>query len=563
MIIESLYIIDFIDKKATSYDFSDGINLIVSNGNKKGKSGLLKSIYYTLGFDIRQFPSGWNIDNKLFQIKVKFDNGTSHIITRQSDIFKIDSNQKPLSSKQYSEWLQNELSIDMQLPNIKTKKLHSVYSTALLLPFYIDQDDSWDGVLYRRVSDTLGQYQGVPKGIFEYAFSISDIEVQKIQNQINKYKEYIKECDSVIENLNKVLTKYKETTSEEPEVQEIDRKKLDFEIKNYLNLVNEYSETSLAYKKKLVKKREEFDLQKQDFEELNQLLSMNEKRYKYIETECKYCHSKLTVEQSLTRLGLNNNRFEIIVAKDNVAKKIEKLEQDMEGIQREQYEVDNKINELNNRIQKSKELLTIDEYVKARAKTVAISEIENTVYKEKTKRQEYDLSKKELEKEKRKLEKEKESLRNEINTTFEDIKNKIRTTLNLGNSDGLGLLEFKKLEGSGMDKNTKYLCYYLIYLNLMKIYSVYKIPFCMDSFIKNEIAENTATTLFLAIEKYFLTMKSQVFFSIVNDNLKFLKNKTEYNTIQVEEHQLSNEKYNAIIGTGDEENKEKVYIYTE
>ena len=132
MIIESLSIVDFKDKTATSYDFSDGTNLIVSTGNKKGKSSLLKSIYYTLGFDIRQFPSGWNISNKVFQLKVKFDDGISHTVTRQSDIYKVDADDTPLNSKEYSEWLQITLGIDMKLPNKQSKKLHSVYSTALL-----------------------------------------------------------------------------------------------------------------------------------------------------------------------------------------------------------------------------------------------------------------------------------------------------------------------------------------------------------------------------------------------------------------------------------------------
>lgn len=546
MVIESLYIVDFKDKTATSYDFIDGTNLIVSNGNKKGKSSLLKSIYYTLGFDIRQFPSGWNISNKVFQLKVKFQDGITHTITRQSEIYKVDADDTPLNAKEYSEWLQTLLGIDMKLPNNQTKKLHSVYSTALLLPFYIDQDDSWDGVLYRRVSDTLGQYNDVPKGIFEYALSISDIEVQKLQNQINQYSEYIKVCNSIIDNLGKVLDNYKEETSEVPEAQEIDRDKLDIEIKNYLRLVNEYGEVALDFKIKLVKKREDLDLQRQDFDELNHILEMNEKRHKYIETECKYCNSKLTQEQSLTRLGLNNNKFEIIVLRDKVAKKIEKLEQEVKEIQFKQSEVEDKIDKLNSRIQKSKELLTIDEYIKARAKTVAVSEIENTVNKEKATRLEHDVKKKELQKEKRKLEKEKESLKEEIKTSFDDVKNRIRITLGLTDSNDLNFLEFKKIDGSGMDKNIKYLGCYLIYFALIEKYGIYRLPFCMDSFIKNEISADTANTLFQAIEKYFLSIKRQSFFSIVTDNVQFLECTEGYNIIQVEEHLLSAEKYESI-----------------
>jgi len=165
MIFESLDIVDYKDKTAASFNFTKGTNLIVSNGNKKGKSSLLKSIYYTLGFDIRQFPSGWCIGSKIFQLKAKFEDGLTHTITRQGDVYKVDTDDTPLNSKQYSKWLQDTLNIDMKLSNTKTKKLQSAYSSAIILPFYIDQDDSWDGALYRRVSDTLGQYSDVPKGM--------------------------------------------------------------------------------------------------------------------------------------------------------------------------------------------------------------------------------------------------------------------------------------------------------------------------------------------------------------------------------------------------------------
>lgn len=546
MIIESLYIVDFKEKTATSYDFSDGTNLIVSNGNGKGKSSLLKSIYYTLGFDIRQFPSGWNISNKVFKLKVKFDDGISHTITRQSDIYKVDADDKPLDSKEYSKWFQTILSIDMKLPNKQTKKLHSVYSTALLLPFYIDQDDSWDGVLYRRVSDTLGQYSDVPKGIFEYVLSISDVEVQKLKNQINQYNEYVKVCNNIIDNLGKALDNYMEETLEVYEAQEFDRDKLDMKIKYYLRLVNEYGEVVSAFKIKLVKKREQLDLERQDFDQLNQLLKMNEKRHNYIETECKYCHSKLTQEQSLTRLELNNNKFEIIVLRDKVVKRIEKIEQEVKDIQFQQSEVEKKIDELNNRIQKSKELLTIDEYIKARAKMVAASEIENTIEKEKAARLGHESKKKELQKEKRKLEKEKKELKNQIKNTFDDIKNRIQVTLGLTDSNELGFLEFKKIDGSGMDKNIKYLGCYLMYFSLIDRYGIYKMPLCMDSFIKNEISTDTANTLFQAIEKYFLALKHQIFFSIVTDNVQYLESTKRYNIIRVEEHLLSSDKYESI-----------------
>ncbi|MBC6309999.1 hypothetical protein HCJ66_10650 [Listeria sp. FSL L7-1582] len=55
MIVNSFSIIDFKNKEAQDFEFSDGTNLIVSEGNTQGKSSLLKSMYFTLGFDVKQW----------------------------------------------------------------------------------------------------------------------------------------------------------------------------------------------------------------------------------------------------------------------------------------------------------------------------------------------------------------------------------------------------------------------------------------------------------------------------------------------------------------------------
>lgn len=82
MIIIAFSILDFKNKEAQNFDFKAGTNLIVSKGNTKGKSSLLKSMYYTLGFNVHQFPSNWNINFMYFQIEVLINN-VKYNITRQ------------------------------------------------------------------------------------------------------------------------------------------------------------------------------------------------------------------------------------------------------------------------------------------------------------------------------------------------------------------------------------------------------------------------------------------------------------------------------------------------
>lgn len=82
-----------------------------------------------------------------------------------------------MNVKEYSEWLQHKLEIKMQLANTHTKHLYEAYSSAVILPFYIDQDDSWDGGIYRNVTNTLNQYTRIPADIFKSVFNLSNYEL--------------------------------------------------------------------------------------------------------------------------------------------------------------------------------------------------------------------------------------------------------------------------------------------------------------------------------------------------------------------------------------------------
>ncbi|PID05016.1 MULTISPECIES: hypothetical protein [unclassified Sporosarcina] len=545
MIIESFSIIDFKAKEAQTFEFDKGANLIVSKGNTKGKSSLLKSLYYTLGFDVRQFPSGWIIDDMYFQIKVIIDD-SYYTITRQKDVFRVNDVAESMNVKEYSEWISNKLNIHMKLANVHTKKLHSAYSSALILPFYIDQDDSWDGVMYRKVSDTLGQYSRIPKDIFEAIFSLSTQEVTKLKNDLTNVTKKKNTTESTITNFLKVVNEYKQEILEIPSVVKIDKDALQSDINRYLRMLNDFNTQMTKYKMKLLNKQEMLDVQKQNLSELEELLKMNKKRYRSIEAECTYCHSTLTTEKSLTRLDLSNNYFEISLLKDTIEREVEKLTNDIKEIKTERNTIDAEVDKINNEIQKSKELLTIDDYVKASAKNEAVNEMENLVDKQILLKSSLEKQIKVLRKAIKDLNKEKQELRDSIENEYNNLVSKIKDVLTGTDLNELQFLDFKKIVGSGMDKNKKFLAYYLIYFNLLRQKGTYEFPFCMDSFIKNEISGDNATEMFNAIETYFFEENKQTFFSIVSENLKHLNAKESYNKVEVDGKLLLKEKYDEI-----------------
>lgn len=242
-----------------------------------------------------------------------------------------------------------------------------------------------------------------------------------MQNSLTNYSKEKNTVVSTIKSLLNVLEDYRHENADVPTVSKIDKIALNKDIDRYLQMQNELNEQIVKYKMKLLNKQEMLDLQKQELSELEQLLKMNKKRYNSIETECQYCHSKLTKEQSLTRLDLSNNYFEISLLKEEIEKEVVKLTNEIIIFESQQNSIESKIDEIHRRIQNSKDLLTIDDYVKATAKKEASNELESLVDKQVLSKYNLEEKIKVLRREINKLKKEKESLREIIERDYTDL----------------------------------------------------------------------------------------------------------------------------------------------
>lgn len=251
MKIKTFSIIDFKNLKAANFSFGKGNNLIISDDNTQGKSSLLKSMYYALGFDVRQFPSGWNYKDMYFQLEVEIDK-KNYTITRQQDTYRVNDIKDSMNVKEYSIWLQRKLNIDMRLLNTRTRELFNAYSSAIILPFYIDQDDSWDGGLYRNVSDTMNQYANIPSDIFKSIFSLSSLKLLELQNKKTVVMKEKKTVVLTIEGLTNAFKDYEKEHEDLPEVFKFDKDKLEKDIQRYLKIQNEFNDKVVKHKVKLL-----------------------------------------------------------------------------------------------------------------------------------------------------------------------------------------------------------------------------------------------------------------------------------------------------------------------
>lgn len=542
LIINKICIVDYKNKVANEFEFSEGANLVISEKNGQGKSSLVKSIYYGLGCNLDTFPKNWNPQKYIIQLYVTI-NDKEFIIKRHNNIISIRGRKESFvfnSLRDYSEWLQVKLGMSLKLLSSKNK-LDFAYIDAILSPFYIDQDKGWHGTLYKGAFKGLGQYKSAvfPKDLIDYYLGISNENInylKSIKEDLNTQKKLLKERINQIQG---VYNSYQEENGViDSSPKNIDELKQ--ELEEYIEKTNEISIEIQKVTKHIERLKLNLDIKRQDKNELELILKGTEERFENIHHECSYCHSILTREQSLTRLELEDNRLTINSFKESIVAEISKLENSLSKKQSDLSELRDKINSYRIQTAKIKGVKDIKDYVSQSV----LAELEKLQFKELN-------DKKSLDKEILQIEKEIKSLKRELNTRvknlenfYENLKNEISFLIE---TDGLvdrKFRDYKSIQGSGTSLNKDLLAIYLIYMNLIEDNSNFKLPFAIDSFVKNEYDSSSYERMFSAISSYFLTLETQTFFSVIRENIDKITG--NYYEIKVESPLLKEDKYEEV-----------------
>ena len=123
LMVNHLYIFSPSEKRAKHIAFSSGINIITSSkvdGNKKGKSVILKSIYHTLGAD-SFFDDKWNSNSKVYVLQFSIGE-IKYFICRHARLFKIFDFEgnllfKTVARKELAKYLGGLFDFSVKLPN--------------------------------------------------------------------------------------------------------------------------------------------------------------------------------------------------------------------------------------------------------------------------------------------------------------------------------------------------------------------------------------------------------------------------------------------------------------
>lgn len=540
LLIHEIVIIDYENKKANHFCFSEKANLIVSSKNGQGKSSLVKSLYYALGASLKAFPKDWKPEKYIFQLRVSINNNVFFIKRHNKTMSIKGENESRIfnSFKDYSIWIQKKMGMKLQLVTNHSVKPSIAYIEAIISPFYIDQDKSWSGILYKETFDGLSAYKTVsfPKDVIYYYLGLSNNEIFDKRYECNLLKEEKSFVDGKLDQIREVYKTYKlQKHLEYIPSQDLDELKL--EVEQYIRLTDEISKEIQQITSKIEKVKRDLDINKQDKCELDNLLSAIDKRFTEIKHECSYCHSILTREQSLTRLELDDNRIMIIAKRDDITKSIHENELELQKNKEKLDLLQDKLDSYHEKLTKLKSISDIESYIDQRV----LNELRRleTVENDKS----YDLNNKikDLEVKIKQLEKKLKKSAEYIRGDYEQIKNKISVTIGANGLSNKPFGNFHKLNGSGTNLNKDLLAFYLIYMNLIDKVSQYKLPFVIDSFVKNEIDIDSYKKMFNAINFNFFNLDNQTFFSVIDDNRKYIYNVDK--VIRVEYPLLKDDRY--------------------
>jgi len=551
MIVDKIIIIDHDNGEAGEYSFAPGPNLLVSQKNTQGKSSLLKTLYYGLGFDIKVLPADW--EPKKMTIKLDLTNEKTNeklYVVRRGDLFYVPDVEGSITAGEYTKWLSNQLDADMKLPIKLTKVVSSVtHPSALILPFYVDQDESWSGRLFSSTNE-VNMYSNIPERIFEYILGITDDDESELKEKRSILSSRKKTLGTKRKNINDVYIDYVDQVEPAEEMSSIfnPQEANSQSIETFITLMDEANKRYIEHKATRIKLQRELDQGRKTLDEYKTIKKMHKSDYDTIKCICKNCKSELTEEQVRTRMKIDTDIFELSFLIATVEQDIKTIEDNLNSSLLLEKESNLVYVKLSTQVTENKELKSIADYIEEGSKKRTQEEFASIIQKLDQNIGEYDADIKELDRELRESYKEIRARVGDIAHSFSDYVNDLSTIMVGSNVSNFDFKTFKVPESSGVHVNQAYLGAYLAYMKLVSEYGRYTLPFCIDSIIKNETAQIKSEGMFEAMEKYLMNLKGQSIFSAIQESVdNFMQHSEKYNRIDLGEKLLSADIYKASL----------------
>ncbi|WP_117168036.1 hypothetical protein [Paraliobacillus sediminis] len=521
--INKFSIISPINKKAFSQEFTSNINLIVGEKDT-GKSTLSRAILFTMGCDVRSFDLLKKYPDNIYILEFSIKSDDFLLIRRRlkdgkgKNYFKIVKNRHDnniyYDTTSFKDKLNEILGIRLVTigkENVETK----LFPNHIFLPFYTDQDYSWQSYLAATFNG-VNFIPNIKKILLEYFSGARSNDYYTLQLEKNKVKADFHKVDSLIRGKELII---QENIRNIKIIESIDVEDFKENYKMVLNLYNNIIETEHKIKEEL----------NESIYSKNSLLEMHSKLdvsietiiNKEIEKECPTCNQRVdnNMEHNyrllLTRENLINEREKIKMHLNEAEKSINESMEQVKTLKVDQNNLEEKLNA-------NTTVVSLIE----RADSYALSRINIKLKEEiitlEIQRKEYEFKLEEVEERLKKL--------NERNVSLEYKKLMIQAFNDLNiqfsyKNYYTSNLESVEIGLSGASKVQAFIAQYLtIYEMSLKNKDIIDIPMFIDTFLKDDFNNDeivkTAQFIFSKLEN---TFQSFIFISNNEQTLNIIK----------------------------------------
>lgn len=214
LVFEEIQILSYKEKKAIKIQFNPK-KTIIKGANQVGKSSLIKSIYYTLGATPSVLNKNWMEAEPITYLKFKIDERRISVLRYNKSRFAVVNEYDEImlhDFKSLSVFLNDIFNFKLLISNRKGVG-ENPPSPFLFLPFYIDQDKSWNDS-WNALSG-LQQYSNWKKPVIEYHSGIKGNKYYQTKTDLDSTRIELNETKIEIDALTKILGGIKEKLNSE------------------------------------------------------------------------------------------------------------------------------------------------------------------------------------------------------------------------------------------------------------------------------------------------------------------------------------------------------------
>ncbi|MEM1494269.1 AAA family ATPase, partial [Bacillus velezensis] len=251
MIIKEIKLVSFLEERAKKVTFHPNIT-VIKGDNHTGKSSLIKSIYWTFGADPKDLHPKWKNANVISLVKFSLDGKTYSILRKERFFAVFDEGMNVIDTfngitNGIGPFIAQLFNYKLVLNNSKGESLIPP-PAYFLLPFYIDQDISWNKNW--ESFDRLSQFSNWRNDVVNYHTGIRPNEYYEINATIRNYKKEI----SAMENERKISSNFISKISNQikEEVVAIDTVQFKKEIDELLSLYDVLNKKGSELKQKIL-----------------------------------------------------------------------------------------------------------------------------------------------------------------------------------------------------------------------------------------------------------------------------------------------------------------------